>query len=98
MKESVFQRRLIEDIEDMFPGVMIFKTDPGYIQGIPDLLILFEDKWAALEVKRDEGSHRQPNQEYYIHRMSEMGYASFVYPQNREEILDGLQRTFTPRR
>lgn len=98
MRESLFQRNLIKDIELLFPGCIIMKNDPNYIQGIPDLIILYGDKWAALECKNNERAHHQPNQEYYISLMDEMSYASFVYPENKEVILDELQQALRPRR
>ena len=93
MKESRFQRKLIEEIEELFPGCIVMKNDPNYIQGIPDLLILYKNKWAALECKRSERDHHQPNQDYYISIMNDMSYASFVYPENKEVVLDELQST-----
>ena len=96
--ESKFQRELIRDLERRFPGCIIMKNDANYIQGIPDLLILFNDKWAALECKRSSNAHHQPNQDYYISKMNEMSFASFIYPENREEVLDELQSTLRPGR
>lgn len=63
MKESNFQKRLIEEIKSILPGVIAIKTDDGYIQGFPDLLVLYKDKWAALECKKEKGAKHQPNQE-----------------------------------
>lgn len=90
--ESGFQDRLIEKIEDLFPGCMVFKMDQ--IQGIPDLLVLYQDKWASLECKRSAGAKRQPNQEYYVEKMDEMSFARFISPENKEEVLDELQQIF----
>lgn len=98
IRESRFQRNLILDLEDMFPGCVVMKNDPNYIQGIPDLIILYEDKWAALECKRSAKEKYQPNQDYYITKMNSMSYAAFIYPENKEDILDELQQALQPRR
>ena len=63
--ERIFQSELIKELKELFPGCIILKNDPTYIQGIPDLLILFEDKWAALEVKKSITASHRPNQEFY---------------------------------
>ena len=93
-RESKFQAKLISDIYELFPGCLVLKNDSSYIQGIPDLLILYEDKWAALECKRSESSHHQPNQDWYVDMMDQMSFARFIYPENREEVLYDLQRSF----
>lgn len=92
--ESGFQDALREELYDLFPGCMIMKLDSSYIQGIPDLLILYEDKWAVLECKKYASARRQPNQEYYVDKMNRMSFAAFIYPENKEEVLYELQRTF----
>lgn len=100
-KENKFQRELIEDLEDLFPGCIVMKLDANYIQGIPDLLILYNEKWAVLECKRSEHEYindQRPNQDYYIRVMNEMSFARFIYPENKEEVLDELQRAFRSRR
>lgn len=78
----------------MFPGCVILKNDPNYRQGIPDLIILWRDKWATLEVKRSEKAPHQPNQDYYVSMMHSMSFSSFIYPENKEEILSELQQSF----
>lgn len=72
---------------------MVLKNDANYIQGIPDLMVLNGDRWAALECKKDKFASTQPNQSYYISKMNEMSYAAKVYPENEEEVLDALQRS-----
>ena len=96
--EKIFQSELIKDLRDLFPGCIILKNDPTYIQGIPDLLILFEDKWAALEVKKSITASHRPNQEFYVNKMGRMSYANFIYPENKEVVLNELQETFFSRR
>lgn len=97
-KESDFQGSLIKKIKERFPGCLVLKNDSSYIQGVPDLLILHNDKWAALECKRSEKEVKKPrpNQPYYINKMNSMSYASFIYPENEEEVLNEIQSTLQP--
>lgn len=96
--ESRFKTNLINELEDMFPGCIVVHLDPNEIQGIPDILVLYKNKWAALEGKKHKNSPHQPNQDYYVSVMNEMSYASFIYPENKEEVLHELQQTFRSRR
>jgi hypothetical protein len=98
MLESAYQAKLIKRLNRLFPGCVIIKNDSGYRQGMLDLLILFEDAWAALEVKASEDSKHQPNQEYYVEKLDDMSFAAFIYPENEEDVLNALQRTFGPGR
>ena len=90
--ESGFQDRLKNELKEMFPGCMVFKMDQ--MQGIPDLLVLFGNKWASLECKQHAKAKRQPNQEYYVGRMDEMSFSRFICPENKEEVLRELQSAF----
>lgn len=92
--ERDFQAGLIKDLKMMFPGCIVMKNDSSYIQGIPDLLILYKDKWASLEVKQSSRAKKRPNQEYYVEQMNEMSFSRFICPENKEEILDELFETF----
>ena len=96
--ERDFQAKLIKELKQIFRGCIVMKNDSSYIQGIPDLIILYRDKWAALEVKKSATASHRPNQEYYVELMDEMSYASFVYPENKEEVLYELQQTLFSRR
>lgn len=98
MKENKFQAHLIKKIKDQFEGCIVLKNDPEYLQGIPDLLILYKNKWAALECKRSSKAKRRPNQDYYVSKMDDMSFASFISPENEEEVLNDLQQTFRTRR
>lgn len=93
-KESEFQAKLIREIKLIFPDCIVLKNDPTYLQGMPDILILCKDKWAALECKRSSSSSHRPNQDYYISRLNEMSFASFIFPENKEIVLHELQQTF----
>lgn len=94
MRESNFQSELIKDLKRIFRGCVILKNDANYIQGFPDLTILYRDKWAVLECKRSANENFQPNQEYYISELDDMSFARVIYPENKEEVLDELQRVF----
>ena len=93
-KESDFQGTLIKDIKKRFPGCIVLKNDPNYIQGVPDLSIFYKNKWAALECKRSENEPFRPNQKFYIQKMNSMSYASVIYPENKEDILNEIQQSF----
>ena len=92
--ERDFQAKLINELEDMFYGCLIMKLDSSYIQGIPDLLVLYNNKSAVLECKKSASSHRQPNQEYYVDLMDRMSFARFIFPENKEEVLTDLYLYF----
>lgn len=94
MKESKFQSDLISLIKKMFPGAMVMKTDPTYIQGIPDLLILYKNKWCSLEVKKSLNAKHQPNQDYYVDLMNKMSFSRFICPENKDEVLEELKKIF----
>ena len=94
MLERDFQNRLIQDLKKMFQGCIVTKLDSSHIQGIPDLLILYNDKWATLECKQSASARKQPNQEYYVGRMNDMSFSRFICPENKEEVLHDLQQAF----
>lgn len=93
-KESEFQADLRKELKDKFNGCIVTKTDSGDIQGIPDLLVLYKERWAALECKLDDDSNVQPNQPYYVKTMNEMSFARFVNPSNKEEVIHELEVHF----
>lgn len=94
MLERDFERSLRKRLERLFPGCLYLKLDSTAIQGIPDRLVIWQNRWAALELKRSRRAKRQPNQEYYVNLMDEWSFAAFVCPENVEEVLDALQQSF----
>lgn len=94
MKESAFQKRLIKDIKERYKGCVVLKNDPNYIQGIPDLIILYKTKWAALENKRSAKATTRPNQKYYIKKLNAMSFARIIFPENKKEVLSELDKIF----
>ena len=93
MLERNFQANLIKELKETFPGSIVQKID-SYIQGFPDILILYRDKWAALECKKSEKEHKQPNQEFYVDLLNEMSFSRFICPENKETVIHELQRSF----
>lgn len=93
-RESKFQHGLIQTVKNRWPGAVVLKNDANYTQGIPDLLVLYEDRWAMLECKRSENEAHQPNQDYYVSKLNGMAFARFICPENAEAVLDELDRYF----
>lgn len=98
MLERDYQASLIRKLKSVFPGCIVLKNDSAYKQGIPDLLILWNEHWAALEVKVSAKARVQPNQRYYVEQMHEMSFAAFIYPENEEDVFHDLQQAFAYRR
>lgn len=92
--ESEFQHNLKKELKELLPGCMILKLDPNDTQGIPDLLILYENKWATLENKKSSKARHQPNQDYYVEKMDNMSFSRFIYPENKEEVVEKLTSFF----
>ena len=94
MAENKFKTKLVGEIKQMFPGCIVIHINPNEIQGAPDLLVLFGEKWAALEGKDYEGAPVRPNQPYYVDLMNRMSFAAFIYPETKNEVRDALYRYF----
>lgn len=96
MLESQFQKKLVSELKEQYPTAIIFKNESK--QGLPDITILHENGWALLECKRSADAEHQPNQDYYVNKANEMSFASFIYPENKEEVLNALQQALRPGR
>lgn len=96
MLEKNFQAALIKELYSRFPGCMVFKMDASYKQGIPDILVLYNNRWAMLECKKNAFAHHQPNQDYYVDRLNGMSFSRFIFPENKEEVLDELESALAP--
>ena len=97
-RESEFQHKLIKDLKKRFRGCIVLKNDPSRKQGFPDLTVLYKKKWAVLECKRSENEHKQPNQKHYVEKLNRMGYSSFIFPENKDDVLKDLDKAFGRRR
>ena len=96
--EKTFQHEVIKELKEKFPGCVVLKNDPTYIQGFPDITILYKRRWAALETKRSENESHRPNQDYYVEKLGKMSYSSFIFPENKAEVFNELEQTLKPRR
>lgn len=94
MLERDFQRDLINELKELFPEALIFKNETK--QGLPDLTILEGDRWALLECKASADSHHQPNQDYYVEKADAMSFSRFIFPENKQEVLNELQQALRP--
>lgn len=94
MLERDYQKKLVKKLKDIFPGCIVMKNDAQLKQGIPDLTVLFRDKWACLEVKKSEKASHRPNQDLKVQQMNEMSYASFIYPENETQVFKELGEVF----
>ena len=97
--EGNFKKNLINKIKKEFPGCIVKKLEADYDNGVPDILILYKDKWATLEAKKDKGEVTKERknklaQDYYVAKMNEMSYSSYVYPENQKEVLNALKVHF----
>lgn len=95
---SGFKTKFIRNLKVRFPNCVVLLTDPQYLQGVPDILMLLEDTWFAFEVKATKTSSRRPNQEWWIDILNRQSYASFVYPENEEEVIREVQQSLEARR
>jgi len=98
MLESKYQAHVIKRLRRTFPGCLVMKNDTNYLQGIPDLTILYGTKWAVLEVKPSLDADVQPNQNYYVEWLNTMSFAAFIYPENEEAVFNDLQQSLHSRR
>lgn len=99
--ESKFQSDLIDELRWMFGGdefCQVLRGNSAYQPGVPDLFVVFEGGWIALECKKSRGARKQPNQDFFVEKLNRMCFAAVIYPENREEILDAIQQTFATRR
>lgn len=91
-RETDFQADLKKEIASRFPGSTVMKTDPNQIQGIPDLLVLYKDRWALLECKRNEHAVRQQNQDWYVEYYNQQSFAAVIYPENKDIVLGEMEK------
>lgn len=92
MLENKFKTDLAAEIKRALPGCFVLHLDPNEVQGIPDLLVLNGMRWATLEGKKSQNASHQPNQDYYVDLMDSMSFSAFIYPENKDVVLEELYR------
>ena len=97
MRENEFQPEVIKELYKMFPDCFVMKNDANYRQGFPDLSVFIGPYYILLECKKSKKEMRdpRPNQDYYIDAVNAMGgFARFIYPENKEAVLNEIRQTF----
>ena len=64
MLENNFQAKLKKELKKRFAGCLVIKLDSADNKGIPDLLILYKNKWDSIECKKYRFENNRHNQEY----------------------------------
>lgn len=98
MKENKFQSNLVKELKERYPGCVVLKNDACNKRGIPDLTVLYKDKWGMLECKKDDEASHRPGQDNYVSKFDEMSFSRFIYPENKEEVLNEMDKAFKLRR
>lgn len=93
-KENRFQHEVIQELKERFPGCVVMKNATGFKDGFPDVTVYIGERWAMLECKRERGARKRPNQKYWVDKMNKMSFARFIFPENREEVMNELQQAF----
>ena len=97
-KEGDYQKDIIDRIKKALPGAIVMKNDSSYIQGIPDLTVIYGGKYAMLEVKKsyyDFVHNQQANQKDYIRKFRDWGaFSFFIYPEVDADVFEELIRYF----
>jgi hypothetical protein len=97
--ESDFKARVVKHIrEELLPGCILTMGNSASLQGIPDVFIVYHDKWAMLEFKKTANAVHQPNQDYYVDMLNDWSFAAFIFPENAEDVLHALEQALRPRR
>lgn len=97
MTETQFKKSIVDELHERFEDCVVIKNDPTAIQGFPDLTVFWKTHWATLEIKKSQEAPHRPNQDYWVNELDRMSFSDFIYPENRKEVLDELERFFTRR-
>lgn len=90
MAERQFQAKLIRELRDL--GFTVWKNQQNATTelGRPDLIVLKGVFWGCLEVKKDRLASHRPFQDAKVSTYDKMSFARFIYPENKDEIIEEL--------
>lgn len=97
MLEKDLQNRLLNWIRLKFDSKKIFIMKitpiPGIPQGCPDIIILYDGGFVAIEMKRSSKASFRPNQKYYLEMLNtfQNGESIVCYPENFNEVKNLLK-------
>lgn len=95
MIEGTYRSKLIKKLKVHFPGLIVLHNNPNQIKGIPDLTLLYHNRYAMLETKMAPNSSKRPNQDTWISYFERQGaFSAFVNASNEKEIINELRRYF----
>ncbi len=72
--------------------VLVIKPQPGRPEGCPDIILMKEGFWGALEVKSSLKSPFQPLQEDTLLKLDKWSYAKVVFPEIWPEVKQELEK------
>lgn len=71
--------------------ITVLKNEATMVQGIPDLVVFYKDRFAMLEVKKSENASHRPNQDWYIKKFANEAFGYFIYPENKDKVLNAMK-------
>lgn len=94
--ENKFKARVMRKLKEI-EGGFFFTKEALSLRGYPDILGCYRGRFIALEVKRSKadstrGTGRTPLQKYILDKITDSGgYATFIYPENEDEVFAIIQ-------
>jgi len=97
VKEAVFQRALMIELR-CIPNSFFTVKEAKSLRGLPDIYGCVNGHFVTLEVKRTRAEAERKTGRIVLQRkiiqdiQKAKGYASFIYPENKEHILKELRK------
>lgn len=91
VKESDFQAKVIKQLKSMGLAVVKNQAGPGVPTGFPDITAFGEGIYFCLECKTSARAKKQPRQDYWVNKLNEWSYATFIYPSNYDKVMSEIK-------